>query len=110
MMWKKRKSKLEKQIEQFKHSNFDDFLFNEVFNFLNRIHPLINSSNSSAETLACVDSILIGMRHAVIGEQLGESCFCCKYWCSGANCMIVQDSWLLFLEKLPELKLLVKNA
>lgn len=109
MMWKRRKNKINEQIERFKYEHFDDFLFGEVFDFLNTVQPLINASNSNAETLASVDSMMIGIRHAVVGE-LGEACFCCKYWCSGANCMIVQDSWLLFLEKLPELKILIKNA
>lgn len=103
MIWKKRKQKTDK------FENFDQYIFGEIFEFLSLVYPMINVTNSKAETLAAVDAMIMGLRHAADGEQ-GESCPCCKYWCSGTQCPVVQDSWYLFLENLPELKVLIKHA
>lgn len=103
MIWKRRKLKNEK------FENFDEYLFGEIFEFLCLVQPLINATNSKAETLAAVDAMINGLQHAAAGER-GESCPCCKYWCSGTQCPVVQDSWFLFIENLPELKVLMKHA
>ena len=106
MMWKRQKRK----IDQYNFQNFDDFIFGEIYDFLRKVQPLMNSSNTTVETLASVDSMIIGMRHAFNGEQSGESCPCCKYWCSGANCPIVEDAWYMFLKTLPDLKSIINHA
>lgn len=105
MMWKKRK----KKQDQFNFENFDDFIFDEIYNFLDKVQPLINVSNSTAETLACVDSMIIGVRHAIYGEEMGEYCYCCKHWCLGAECPVVKEAWSLFLQTLPDLKSVIRH-
>lgn len=105
MMWKRRKRK----IDQYNFENFDDFIFDEIYKFLDKVQPLINSTNSTVETLASVDSIIIGIRHAMYGEQMGEYCHCCKHWCLGAQCPVVKESWLMFLQTLPDLKSIISH-
>lgn len=106
MIWKNRKEK----IKQNNFENFDDFLFGEIYDFLDRVQPLANSDNTTANVLAAIDSMLIGMRHASFGENYGESCPCCKYWCAGTKCPLIQEAWDLFLQTLPEIKSLINHA
>lgn len=68
----------------------------------------MDSRNSTAEFLAKTDAIMVGFGHGLLmSDSQTVSCPCCAYWCTGANCPIVQEAWQYFVEEIPNYKVLL---
>lgn len=68
----------------------------------------MNPSNANAEFLAKTDATILGFGHALLmSDTQTLTCPCCPYWCSGANCPIVQEAWQWFAEEVANYKVVL---